>query len=149
MTHIDGIHLVNTFKEKINEKGEQTVEAERGCRTSVHFEWVLPKGTKCFNIRTALTKAMNVTKIVDQSVYLVDVNNNTWKTLEAYPTGKDFNKAFNVQQVYERRKPMRVKLFAKVVTKLCLNTIKFEQTVYAYLKKRNLYINPDFFKCND
>eukprot|EP00957_Ditylum_brightwellii_P008329 630577-Ditylum_brightwellii.AAC.1 len=64
------------------------MEEEGGHKTSVRFEWAVPKGTKTFNIHTSLTKALNLMKTVDPRVYIQDVNNEVQKTSKEYPLGK-------------------------------------------------------------
>eukprot|EP00957_Ditylum_brightwellii_P054465 4126423-Ditylum_brightwellii.AAC.1 len=45
--------------------------------------------------------------------------------------------------------PSRVRAFITLFSKLRLDTIKFDNEVYAYLKKHSVYINPGMFKRND
>eukprot|EP00957_Ditylum_brightwellii_P187355 14269599-Ditylum_brightwellii.AAC.1 len=47
------------------------------------------------------------------------------------------------------RQKKKVKVYAKLYSNLRLNTIKFDITMYTYLKNNNTYNRPDHFKCND
>eukprot|EP00957_Ditylum_brightwellii_P188696 14364218-Ditylum_brightwellii.AAC.1 len=44
--------------------------------------------------------------------------------------------------------PTDVKAYAALFSKLCLNTIKFENEVYSYIQTYNVYIQPDIFQYN-
>eukprot|EP00957_Ditylum_brightwellii_P042196 3195783-Ditylum_brightwellii.AAC.1 len=68
------------------------------------------------NMRWKNKEAMRLEYGLNPSVYLQEINKDAWKMTEDYPLGKKYNKVFDAQQVDDRRRPMRVKLFAKVIS---------------------------------
>eukprot|EP00957_Ditylum_brightwellii_P034798 2637172-Ditylum_brightwellii.AAC.1 len=72
-----------------------------------------------------------------------------WKTKTNIPKGAAFTTAFDIKQETPLCGPSCIRVFITLLSKLRLNTIKFDNEVFAYLKKHSVYINPDMFKCND
>eukprot|EP00957_Ditylum_brightwellii_P169503 12901421-Ditylum_brightwellii.AAC.1 len=64
---------------------------------------------------------------VDPSMYVQSgTSKAVWKTPGEIPSGTDFTRAFAAKQEILMKGQARVKVFATICTKLCPNTIKFE-----------------------
>eukprot|EP00957_Ditylum_brightwellii_P081769 6221387-Ditylum_brightwellii.AAC.1 len=72
-----------------------------------------------------------------------------WKTPSEIPTGAVFTTAFAIKQEIPLKGPAHMKAYATLLSKLQLNTIKFENKVYSYIQTYNVYIQPDMFQRND
>eukprot|EP00957_Ditylum_brightwellii_P008654 656799-Ditylum_brightwellii.AAC.1 len=70
---------------QIKECGEIAVKVEDRHKTSTRFEWDTPQGTHTFNVRTAQTKAANMMRDVDPTVYLMGMDKAVWKTSRSTP----------------------------------------------------------------
>eukprot|EP00957_Ditylum_brightwellii_P107493 8201835-Ditylum_brightwellii.AAC.1 len=139
-----------TTAKMMKEQGEQALESEGSHKTTVNFEWKLPRGCQNFNVRISLIKVMTKIIKIDPHAHLhSSVNGKIWQNTSAYPTGAEFIKASDVKQEIIGHNPTRVKLFATLISKLRLNTIKFDSTLYTYLNKHSLYIHPDQFMRNN
>eukprot|EP00957_Ditylum_brightwellii_P025144 1903044-Ditylum_brightwellii.AAC.1 len=104
--------------EMIKERGEQLVETEERFKTNVQFEWVIPKGTKPFNIRTTFIKTITVMKKIDTMMYTQSTVSNIWKEMTEYLLESNFTMEFEVKQVYSSKGTMKVKLFRTILSKL-------------------------------
>ena len=86
---------------------------------------------------------------VDDTIYL-----KTRETKEMVqdpadlPTAKEFTEAFKVTQKEERNKPMRITIYFTLMSKIRLNSIKFDSYVWSYIQKTNVYIKQDDFQRN-
>eukprot|EP00957_Ditylum_brightwellii_P209278 15361071-Ditylum_brightwellii.AAC.1 len=97
----------------------------------------------CFSIPTFM-------KTVDTKLTIMSsVNSDTWKSFQAIPKGDEFTKAFDLCQEPTGKQKTCIRVFLTIIPMLCLNTNKFDTTIYNKLLKHNLYIKPDIFEHNN
>eukprot|EP00957_Ditylum_brightwellii_P197292 15030962-Ditylum_brightwellii.AAC.2 len=69
--------------------------------------------------------------------------------MEDLSYNKDFKQALDIKQEPYQYTKTKVKAFVTIISALCLNTMKFDYTVYTYLKKVQLYVKSDLFMHNN
>eukprot|EP00957_Ditylum_brightwellii_P159377 12131724-Ditylum_brightwellii.AAC.1 len=63
-------------------------------------------------------------------------------------TAKEFTEAFKVTQEEEQNRPTRITTYFTLLSKVRLNTIKFNSHVWSYIQKTNVYVKQDAFQQN-
>eukprot|EP00957_Ditylum_brightwellii_P014934 1125902-Ditylum_brightwellii.AAC.1 len=63
-----------------------------------------------------------------------------WKTPTEIPTSAVFTKELDMKHEAKMKQTTCVSAFLTIYSMLCLNTIKFDNKVYAYLRQHNVYI---------
>eukprot|EP00957_Ditylum_brightwellii_P015924 1199180-Ditylum_brightwellii.AAC.1 len=133
----------------MKERGEGYVEVESVLKTPVEVQWVLKLGSTMFNIRTALLALLKSMATVDNTIYLetgeakVVVRNPA-----VLPTTKEFTEAFKVTQKEEQNRTTRITIYFMLLSKLRLNTIKFDIHAWSYIQKTNVYVKQEAFQQN-
>ena len=56
------------------------------------------------------------------------------------PTAKEFTEALKVTQKEEQNRPTRITIYFTLLSKVCLNTVKFDSHVWSYIQKTNIYV---------
>eukprot|EP00957_Ditylum_brightwellii_P170134 12951084-Ditylum_brightwellii.AAC.1 len=111
----------------MKEQGKRYVDDESVLKTPVKAQWVLKLGSMTFNVRAALLALLKRMATVDNTIYL-----ETGKTKVVVrdpadlPTAKEFMEAFKVMQKEEQNRPTRITIYFTLLSKVCLNTIKFD-----------------------
>eukprot|EP00957_Ditylum_brightwellii_P169663 12913753-Ditylum_brightwellii.AAC.2 len=137
-------------KEQLWKRREQVLEAEGGHATQVSLEWVLPGSCSQFNLRIALETLWEKFRSINPKVYYQSsIDNTNWKQVSDLPSGIGLTRDFGVKQEPHQKYQMKVKAFVMIISKLCLNTLKLDPTVYAHLKKHIFFIRPDLFMRNN
>eukprot|EP00957_Ditylum_brightwellii_P104306 7945232-Ditylum_brightwellii.AAC.1 len=69
-----------------------------------------------------------------------------WDNMKNLPTGNDFKDAFVIHMVTNAQNRTKLVLHCSIVSKLRMNPLKWELSVYNYIAKKKIYINIDFFE---
>eukprot|EP00957_Ditylum_brightwellii_P193829 14759682-Ditylum_brightwellii.AAC.1 len=86
---------------------------------------------------------------VDNTIYLKTGKTNVVLCDPAdLPTAKEFTEAFRVTQKEERNRPTQITIYFTLLSKVCLNTIKFDSHLWSYIQKTNVYVKQDAFQQN-
>eukprot|EP00957_Ditylum_brightwellii_P173091 13177596-Ditylum_brightwellii.AAC.1 len=72
-----------------------------------------------------------------------------WKTSKEIPTGEPITTAFGIKQKPNGKDSTSTNVYATIFSKIQLNTIKFDNKMYNYLKKQQIYVEPDMFTQNN
>eukprot|EP00957_Ditylum_brightwellii_P206576 15349064-Ditylum_brightwellii.AAC.1 len=87
---------------------------------------------------------------VDPTIYIKSqVTNTVWKTSDEITTENAFTNAFDTKQEMMGNGPTKVRVYFRVVSTLCLNSIKYDNVVYNHIRHNNVYIRSDHFKQNN
>eukprot|EP00957_Ditylum_brightwellii_P046936 3562261-Ditylum_brightwellii.AAC.1 len=87
--------------------------------------------------------------MVDPSIYVKSkVMNEVWKAPINIPSVAAFNNAFDVKQESIFKGGSKAKVYVTLV-KMRFNTIKPHHNVWNFIKVRNVYIKPDWYKRNN
>eukprot|EP00957_Ditylum_brightwellii_P182515 13902880-Ditylum_brightwellii.AAC.1 len=123
----------------MKEQGEGCVEDESILKTLMEVQWVLKLVSTTFNVQAALLALLKSMVPVDDTIYLETRETKVVVRDAAYlPTAKEFAEAFKVTQKEEQNRPTRITIYFSLLSKVRLNTIKFDSHVWSYIQKKCL-----------
>ena len=139
----DETHM--TIAEKIKLRGATAVEKAVEVVTPVTIEFLVPKNTKVFHIRSEVTKLFTKIKETDNELKISVLNKNTKWNVNEIPSGKEFESLFNAQYKTSARGAGRAKIKCNLHTRSKFATIKYENAIFSYLEMNKIYVNYDAF----
>ena len=118
----DDTHM--TIAEKIKLRGATAVEKAIEVMTPVTIEFLVPKNTKVFHIRSKATQLFTKIKETDNDLKISVLNKNTKWNVNEIPSGKEFENLFNAQYKTSARGAGRAKIKCNLHTRSKFATIK-------------------------
>eukprot|EP00957_Ditylum_brightwellii_P013670 1030048-Ditylum_brightwellii.AAC.1 len=130
--------------------GKTTLDQKTVYKTDIKVELKMKNGTARFNIRNAFITLMKQMQQVDPKAYFQSgVTKAYYKNPDKIPTGSTFSKAFVTKEDYKIDDPPLITITLKVLSNLCVNTIKYNGKVFNYIRRHACYICPDHFSRNN
>jgi hypothetical protein len=139
----DDTHM--TITEKIKLRGATEVEKAVEVMTPVTIEFLVPKNSKVFHIRSEATRLFTKIKETDNDLKISVLNKNTKWNVNEIPSGKEFENLFNAQYKTNARGAGRAKIKCNLHTRSKFATLKYENAIFSYLEMNKIYVNYDAF----
>ena len=135
-------------KAMIKDRGEAMVEKTTTLETLVKIEFNLAASTTQFSVRHSALAVFKLMKDIDPTLTLRSVQDNItqWDDINKLPSDAAFGTHFNVREDASRSGSKKIVVHTKIISKIRLNEIKYNEKIISYLKNNNIYMKADRFE---